>query len=226
MIGAAFAFGVPLIWTVTRPPTSVGDVVEAENRIETSTSSTPPPTTLPASGAPPTTAAPIPTFTVSDPVPSDPVDRATPVGLRIDAIDVAAEVAPYGVAANGDMAVPTNVREVAWYEFGPRPGDAGSAVLAAHVDLASQGAGVFFDLEDLLPGDVVIVTYSDGSERNFEVAARHRYHKEELPLDVIFAEEGPPVLTLITCGGGFNRSLLQYDSNVVVYAFPVDGDIR
>lgn len=65
------------------------------------------------------------------------------------------------------MAIPSNVRDVAWYEFGSRPGEGGSAVLAAHVDLASQGPGVFFNLRDVDPGDFVEVEFSDGSVTGF-----------------------------------------------------------
>jgi hypothetical protein len=69
-------------------------------------------------------------------------------------------------------------------------------------------------------GDRVAVSYDDGSETGFRVVARVTYDKDELPLDVIFSREGPPVLTLITCGGGFNTNIGSYDSNVVVYAVP------
>jgi sortase (surface protein transpeptidase) len=147
-----------------------------------------------------------------------------PVGLRIEGLEVDAPVGAYGVnRRTGEMDVPDNVTEVGWYRFGAAPGDAGSAVLAAHVDLASQGPGVFFDLRRIDPGMLVVVEMDDGSERFFRVRARKTYDKDELPLDVIFAKEGPPVLTLITCGGGFNRNVGSYDSNVVVYAVPVDG---
>jgi hypothetical protein len=40
-------------------------------------------------------------------------------------------------------------------------------------------------------------------------------------LDRIFAKDGDPVLTLITCGGDFNRSLRSYEDNVVTYAVPI-----
>jgi sortase (surface protein transpeptidase) len=119
------------------------------------------------------------------------------------------------------MAVPRNVRDVAWYEFGPRPGEPGSAVLAAHVDLAGRGPGTFFRLRELDPGDTVEVDFADGSSRLFRVQARTVYSKADLPLDTIFAEGGASVLTLVTCGGGFDRSTGSYDSNVVVYAVPV-----
>jgi len=145
----------------------------------------------------------------------------TPVGLSIPVIDVEAPIEGYGVDPDsGLMAVPDNVTDVAWYEHGPRPGDPGSAVLAAHVDLAGQGPGVFFDIRDLEPGDLVEVRFDDGSRRDFEVTATATYPKVELPLDAVFSRSGPAVLTLITCGGVFDPDSSRYDSNVVVYATP------
>ena len=212
---------------LTRPPTTVGDPAAVEDalRAATTTMTVPAPASPDpgaASGATTTTTtlASSLRFTVSDStlVPA----AAAPVGLRIGDIDVDAPVEAYGVdRRTGEMDVPSNVRDVAWYQYGPSPGQAGSAVLAAHVDLASQGAGVFFNLDELEPGDIVTVDYDDGSARDFEVRARVKYEKTGIPLDVIFATDGPPVLTLITCGGGFNPSIESYDSNVVVYAFPV-----
>ena len=146
---------------------------------------------------------------------------AAPVGLRIEELDVDAPIDAYGVdQRTGQMDVPDNVTDVGWYKFGPSPGEPGSSVLAAHVDLAGSGPGVFFDLDKLEEGDRVTVLYEDGTESPFRVIARATYEKEELPLDVIFSREGPSVLTLITCGGGFNRDIARYDSNVVVYAVP------
>ncbi|MDJ0953889.1 MAG: class F sortase [Acidimicrobiia bacterium] len=153
--------------------------------------------------------------------PQETADIAAPIGLRIEELGVDAPVDPYGVdQRTGQMDVPDNVTDVGWYKFGPSPGAAGSAVLAAHVDLAGSGPGVFFALDSLEEGDGVVVLYEDGTESSFRVIARATYDKDELPLDVIFSREGPAVLTLVTCGGGFNRNLARYDSNVVVYAVP------
>lgn len=147
-----------------------------------------------------------------------------PVGLRIDALDVDAPITANGVnRRTGEMDVPDNVTDVGWYRFGASPGESGSSVLAAHVDLAGQGPGVFFNLRRIDPGALITVEMDDGTERYFRVRARATYDKDELPLDVIFAKEGPSILTLITCGGGFNRNIGSYDSNVVVYAVPVES---
>ena len=148
----------------------------------------------------------------------------TPVGLQIESLGVNAQIGSYGIdQRTGQMDVPNNVREVGWYQHGPSPGEPGSSVLAAHVDLKSQGPGVFFDLRTLNPGELLTVTFDDGSIQRFEVKARNTYLKDELPLEIIFSRDGAPVLTLITCGGGFSPSVESYDSNVVVYAVPLDS---
>jgi LPXTG-site transpeptidase (sortase) family protein len=169
-------------------------------------------------------ADPEPLWSANTPV--TPGDQPVPVGLRIDALDVEAPVIPTGVdPRTGDMEVPANVDEVAWYRHGSGPGEPGSAVLAAHVDLAGQGPGVFFQLSDLGPGDIVEVEMEDGTVAAFVVEARTVYPKDELPLEAIFSREGPPTLTLVTCGGGFDRSSRSYDSNVVVYATPIPEEV-
>lgn len=119
------------------------------------------------------------------------------------------------------MDVPWNTNQVAWYQHGPRPGESGSAVLAAHVDLSDQGRGVFYDLRRLRPGDLIVIVGDDDEEMHFVVTARNTYHKDDLPLETIFSPRGAPTLTLVTCGGGFNRAAQTYDSNVVVYATPL-----
>lgn len=212
-------------WQLTRPQAEVGDAVSAERALTTTTTAAPapdpvapPPTGPSPSPAPPTTT--IPRFTIGEQAQGR--DRV-PVALQIPALEVEAAIVPAGVERNGDMEVPKNVRDVAWYKHGSAPGEPGSAVLAAHVDLAGQGPGVFYDLRTLEPGDEIYVTFDDGTIDAFTAEARTIYNKTELPVDTIFSRQGSPVLTLITCGGGFNRSLQSYDSNVVVYAVPLEN---
>lgn len=192
-------------------------------------------TLTPPSDSLPTTTSPADTTTTSGARLWSPNERSLltdvdvtqgpkPERLRIDVLDIDAPVGEYGVAASGQMDVPDNVTEAGWYKHGPSPGEPGSAVLAAHVDLRGPGRGLFYDLDELEVDDEVVVGYSDGESRRFRVVARSTYLKSELPLDVIFSREGDPVLTLITCGGGFSASEGSYDSNVVVYAVPVEAE--
>lgn len=144
-----------------------------------------------------------------------------PVTLRIDALEIAASVVPVGVEPGGEMQVPSDVSTVGWYRYGPVPGRPGSAVLAAHVDSRTQGRGVFFDLRRIPIGALVVVGNADGSSQTYQVAARRQYDKGRLPLEEIFTRDGTPRLTLITCGGTFDRAAGSYRDNVVVYAVPL-----
>ncbi|HSK07041.1 MAG TPA: sortase [Acidimicrobiia bacterium] len=212
------------------PETPIGEVERTESGLrgpETSPSSTDPPVEE-AEPGPTDRPEPAPLWQPNPQsllVEVNRIDQGPePVGLRIARISVDAPVGEYGIdIETGQMVVPGNVSEVGWYRYGPKPGEPGSAVLAAHVDLEGYGPGVFFDLGLLEPGDRIEIVYADDTKRVFEVDARTIYPKDELPLDVIFSRDGPPTLTLITCGGDFNSTIASYDSNVVVYARPVRG---
>ena len=171
-----------------------------------------------ASAAAPTSAAPAPAATAAEP--AEPATEIAPVGLQITALDLKATVVPAGVdAATGEFAVPPSVDRVGWYRFGPGlSATAGSIVLSGHVDAADQGKGAFFRLGDLQEGDPIVLTGPDGTKREFEVVARERYRKTKIPLDRYFARDGAPRLTLITCGGPFDKATGHYRDNVVVTA--------
>ncbi|MFI7079943.1 class F sortase [Micromonospora sp. NPDC049903] len=152
-------------------------------------------------------------------------DAATPVPpvrLRIPAIEVVARVDPVGVdARSGEFDVPPSVDRIGWYRFGPGlEADAGSVVIAGHVDSAEQGRGAFWRLRELAPGDTLTVTGADGTPRGYRVVAREEYDKTRIPLERYFARDGRPRLTLITCGGPFDAQARRYRDNVVVTAVP------
>jgi hypothetical protein len=52
------------------------------------------------------------------------------------------------------------------------------------------------------------------------VIGRQEFAKQDLPAD-LFSRQGPPTLTLITCGGAFDEATGHYVDNVVVVASPV-----
>jgi hypothetical protein len=164
-----------------------------------------------------------PAATPSDAAPAEPkppAEEVAPAGLRIAALDLKATVVPAGVDPDtGEFAVPPSVDRVGWYQFGPGlTATAGSIVMSGHVDAADQGKGAFFRLGDLEQGDPIVLTGPDGKTREFEVVARERYRKTKIPLDKYFARDGKPRLTLITCGGPFDKATGHYRDNVVVTA--------
>jgi sortase (surface protein transpeptidase) len=212
MVSLGLAISIPLAWVLTRPPRDAGTLDPG------SVIATP----VPVTAAPPETAG-------SDDDPSvathsarigdlDQAPAAVPERVRIPNLEVDAPVVSVGVAGNGEMDVPADVRDVGWYRHGPAPGEPGAAVLAGHVDSREQGRGAFFDLRRLDVGARIAVIGSAGDVQRFEVVARRTYAKPRLPTDTLFARTGPPQLVLITCGGDFDREAGSYRENVVVYA--------
>lgn len=168
-----------------------------------------------------------PTPTPSAAVPSDARDsyraRPAPVRVRIPAIDVDAEVISVGIDSNLAVEVPENIFTVGWYKLGPAPGaPTGSAVLVGHRDGAVDGAGVFYNLGQLRPGDAVTVVDTMGERMRYEVIAREVIDKDAMPMAELFSPYGTPLLTLISCGGSYDRSNGGYQANVVVTAVPVE----
>lgn len=152
-----------------------------------------------------------------EPQSSEPDDVAEPTGLRIPAIGVEQqELTDLGLKDDGAMAVP-DFGDAGWYERGPKPGEPGGGVIAAHYD-STDGPDVFYDLGELERGDVVEVDAADGRTGVWRVTGSQQTPKDELPGDRIWPGGDQPQLALITCGGVFDESTGHYTHNEIVYA--------
>jgi hypothetical protein len=145
-------------------------------------------------------------------------ERPGPARLRIPSISVDVRVVPVGVDAAGDMEVP-GAEIAGWYRFGPRPGENGSAVLAAHVDYDGR-PGAFYRLDDVAPGDLVEVTDAEGAVQTLTVRDVTRLPKAALAGRGTFDRTGRPRVALVTCGGDFDPVRRSYEDNVLVLAEP------
>jgi LPXTG-site transpeptidase (sortase) family protein len=177
------------------------------------------PTTAPESAVPVS-----PLAALVRPLPSaeyDPSEHQVavpPVRVSVEGIGATdIPVRAVGLEPNGEMEIPPE-SEVGWYRNSPSPGDAGSSVLAGHIAFDGR-PGAFRNLADTEVGALVEVTLLDGTVWSFRVTAVQQFDKDALP-DELFRTDGLPILTLITCGGTFQRSLGSYDSNIVVTAVP------
>jgi len=144
---------------------------------------------------------------------------APPVRLRIPTIGVDTRLERLGRAPDRTIALPGSPGRAGWYAEGPRPGQPGPAVVIGHVDW-DHGPAVFFRLSELRPGAAVEVDRADGSTVRFRVTARKQVAKSRFPTDEVYAPDLAPSLRLITCGGGFDRSIRSYRDNVIVFATP------
>ncbi len=163
---------------------------------------------------------PSPSLSSDVPSPANQLPEVTaPARLVISAIGVNASVEPVGVQANGDLATPTQSpwENVGWYSAGPRPGERGSSVMDGHVDRPGGSAAVFWSLDELKVGDVVVIVDSAGTTRQFKVTRLAYYRPEDAPLQDIFGNSGGIYLNLITCAGEWIPSQHQTTLRLVVY---------
>ncbi len=153
----------------------------------------------------------------SETIPRELPPSEAPLTLKIPKLGIEADIQQTGINARGNMGVPTNYTDVAWYKHGTVPGQRGSAVIDGHVDNGLGLAGVFKNLATLSTGDEVIVVTKTGRELRFIVEERVSYPYTKVPLDQLFARADDARLNLITCGGAWIAKEKTYDARVVVY---------
>ena len=155
------------------------------------------------------------------PVAAAPAARpGIPARIEIPAIGVRAPVIRLGLNRDGSLEVPLRFGDTGWWSGGSRPGEAGPAVIAGHVD-SRTGPAVFFRLGTLRRGDRVRVLRRDGTAAIFAVQRLEHHPKDHFPTAEVYGRTRGPSLRLITCGGAFDRSSGHYVDNTIVFADPV-----
>jgi sortase A len=141
-----------------------------------------------------------------------------PSRLLIPALSVNAHVQSVGLGKTGNMAVPTNYSDAAWYRGGTLPGNLGSAVMDGHVDNGIGLPGVFKDLGSINVGDDIYVQTNNGQRLHFVVDDVEVYPLTDVPKDLIFDRADTSRLNLITCEGVWIPGQKTYDHRLVVFA--------
>ena len=134
-------------------------------------------------------------------IPAVPPLRDIPYRLIIDKIGVNAPVATYGLGSDAIPDVPSNGREVAWYDFSAQPGSGSNAVFAGHVTW--NGHAVFYRLDDLAAGDqVTLVSNNGGAKLTYTVSEVFLVNPDDPnAVSVMSPTPGTDQVTIITCGG-------------------------
>jgi LPXTG-site transpeptidase (sortase) family protein len=143
----------------------------------------------------------------------------TPSRLRIPTIGVDAWVGAVGLRSDGSMDVPNNLWTSSWLATGPKPGQPGNAVIAAHRGVGSPA--LFSHLENLQPGDRIYVSDAAGNEIAYSVTAVVSLDLSLSSQREVFAPETAQQLVLITCFGRYIPSARTYDHRLVVVGQPL-----
>ena len=137
------------------------------------------------------------------------------------------------VGKDGQMPNPDGPDDIAYYDFsewpglGGGPGKGGNAVFAGHVDSGQKACkngtvkppcqAVLWDLNGLKVGDEIEIRVS-GQSFKYRVMSNQPVPAATGPWDQIVAATAEESLTVITCGGDFNRETREYSNRQVVVA--------
>jgi sortase A len=130
---------------------------------------------------------------------------------------VDAPIEQVGVTSEGDMDVPKQQFDTAWYKLGPRPGEIGSAVIAGHKDWKNGESAIFADLHKLQPGDKVVVEDDRGLLITYVVRTSRGYNPDSDATDVFRSNDGRAHLNLITCEGLWDKNAKSYSQRLIVF---------
>jgi LPXTG-site transpeptidase (sortase) family protein len=140
-----------------------------------------------------------------------------PSRLKIPIINVDATVYNVGLTSDGTMDIAKDPDKVAWYEFGPHPGEIGSAVIAGHYGWIGDKGSVFNDIHTLKNGDELSVIDGTGIIIVFVVREIRIYNPESDATTVFKSNDGKSHLNLITCNGVWENNKQSYSNRLVVF---------
>ncbi len=141
-----------------------------------------------------------------------------PTRIQIPALGIDTAIEPIGLTPSNEMDIPQAWDTVGWYQYGSRPGQSGNAVLAGHLDTNTGAPGIFWRLEELHPGDIILIETEEGEYLLFQIESLTSYPYEQAPLKEIFGPAETPQLSLITCSGNWSAQNQIYDHRLVVHA--------
>ena len=142
----------------------------------------------------------------------------------------------YYDGVTGVMPNPDGPDDIAYYDFsafpgkGGTPGAGGNTVFSGHVDSGRVACkngtvrppceAVLWDLSRLRLGDEIEVRLA-GQVYRYRVTSNQPVGADSADWDRIVSSTAQESITIITCGGDFNRETGQYDSRQVVTAIRV-----
>jgi hypothetical protein len=162
-----------------------------------------------------------------------------PLELQIPSLKVNAPVFGVGLTSGNEMDAPKGPiddpvwHKAFWYRGSSLPGESGTATIAGHVNDPLGRDEIFAHLQDLQPGDLIIIHYTKPNiDVTFTIDQVKVYSLQESSDPAVLAQiygtgpvsgtapqpsfDGLSHLTLITCAGNIVNG--QFDHHIVVYA--------
>lgn len=140
-----------------------------------------------------------------------------PMHIEIPSIGVDTTIYYVGVKSDGSMDIKEDPTQVAWYKFGSRPGNNGTAVIAGHYGWIGEKGSVFNNLHNLVKGDEVLIIDDKGLSTTFIVRESKKYDPDADTSGIFNSNDNKAHLNLITCDGTWESAKDTYSDRLVVF---------
>ena len=153
---------------------------------------------------------------VSHNVPAD-----QPRYISIPSIGInGARVFSVGVNSNGNIDVPKNVNDTAWYDGSAKPGQNGAVFINGHTSFSRSYRGIFDDLVKIEIGDKITIERGDGKSFTYKVVAKETNPRADVNMNKALNVQDGAIqgLTLMTCTGSYDYRAGGASDRLIVYA--------
>ncbi|MBR3319172.1 class F sortase [Candidatus Saccharibacteria bacterium] len=132
-----------------------------------------------------------------------------------------ARVLSMGLTKDGAIDTPYNIFDAGWYNRSDKPGTGGVMVIDGH-NGGPGVAGIFKYLNQLYPGDLIVIERGDGEKFTYQVVENKNVPLAEadqyMSKAFVSPVPGSEAITLISCIGGWNQTYQTYDHRQFTHA--------
>ena len=151
------------------------------------------------------------------------VPAENPKFLTIEAIGINnAKIVKLGLQNNNQIANPSSVHEVGWYQQSKKPSEKGTMFLYGHLsDWTSDG--IFAKLKNLKPDQTIKVTRGDDKTYTYKMVSSKIYKANAVNMDEVLTPINGSAqgLSLMTCTGKLDIKTNEFEERLVVFAVPL-----
>lgn len=103
--------------------------------------------------------------------------------LRVPSLDIESRVRRVGTALSGEPIAPSNIYDIGWFEVNGKPNEANAVLLNGH-SFGPTKTGIFARLNELKPGDKILIEMGDKSVITYAVSQVEEYQANQLDMSV------------------------------------------
>lgn len=153
--------------------------------------------------------------------PAAAADLPVPTSVAIERLGVRSTLVPTGQNPDGTAEVPPvdQPQQASFLDWSDDQTAARPLVVYGHINGVTNGKhvpGVFSKLDQVRPGDIVVVGFDDGPAVTYMIKRVRQVAKVAFPTAEVY-DPAPGQIRLVTCDGAFDRAAGRYLDNFIAF---------